>query len=149
MQAAGTITIAPSNLSATTDLVDYTCSGTGATFGLDHVSKSKISICLPKNGSTVTTSRIEELSQFVIGYVASPGDGVLTNIKVRVSKNGVDWSYPLATSDSISYSSEMVTVTLPRNNYYVKIYSSSGSKNISIVSMIYKQDHCNCFTYEP
>ena len=135
-----------SNKTATTPLTVYTCSGTSAVFGLDHVYNSKTSIRLPKNGSTVTTSCINELSEFTITY--EPIAESRPNLKVQVSKDSVNWGYPLSTSDSIAYSTGSITVTLPRNNYYVRI-KNTNSSDVSIRIITYYQDHCNCFIYTP
>ena len=135
-----------SNKTATTPLTVYTCSGPNAVFGLDHAYNSQTSIRLPKYGSTVTTSCINELSEFTITY--EPIAESRLNLKVQVSKDSVNWGYPLSTSDSIAYSTGSITVTLPRNNYYVRI-KNTNSSDVSIRIITYYQDHCNCFIYTP
>ena len=135
-----------SNTTAKTELLTYQCTGTDAKFAIDHVYKRFSSIRLPKYGSTVTTTKINELEEFLIGVI--PADEKRDNIKVRVSKDSITWSDPL-TSDNIQYSNGSITVTLPRNNYYVRIYNTNGAKDTSIKSIYYYQDHCNCFIYEP
>ena len=135
-----------SNTTASTELLTYQCTGTDAKFGKDHKFSTYFSIRLPKNGSTVTTSKINELDEMQIAVI--PADESRDNIKVKVSKDSITWSAPLS-GDSISYSNGQITVTLPRNNYYVRIYNTNGSKNTSLTTISYYQDHCSCFTYEP
>lgn len=145
MNDLGTLTFESGNKVGRTDFVTYTCSGSGATFGIDRV-ESKISICLPNKGNTVTTTRIDELTGFSIMY--NPYDVNRTNLKVRLSRDGETWGDPL-TGDNISYSDGSVSVTIPRNNYFVQIYNNASSKDVFIMSITYYQDHCNCFVYEP
>ena len=147
MASLGTLTFTLSNTVGTTDFVTYTCSGTNAEFGADHVYRTKISIRLPKNGSTVTTSRIDELKEILIKFY--PSGEYRPNLRVQLSRDGETWGDPL-TGDKIDYTSTGdITVTIPRNNYYVRIRNNSSTKEVSIVSITYYQDHCNCFTYEP
>lgn len=138
--------ITNSNTNARTNLLTYQCSGTNAKFGKDHVFNNYVSILLPQNGSMVTTSKINELDEMTIGVL--PTDEERYNIKVIISKDSITWSDPLA-GDSISYSNGSIHVSLPRNNYYVRIYNTNGAKKASLNSIDYYQDHCNCFTYEP
>lgn len=145
MASLGTLTFTLSNTVGTTDFVTYTCSGTNAEFGADHVYRTKISIRLPKNGSTVTTSRIDELKEILIKFY--PSNEYRPNLRVQLSRDGETWGDPL-TGDEIDYTDGTVSVTIPRNNYYVRIRNSS-TKDVSIVSITYYQDHCNCFVYEP
>jgi hypothetical protein len=140
------LVITNSFTTAKTDLLTYQCTGTDAKFALDHLYKTSFSIRLPKYGSTVTTTKINELEEFLIGVI--PADEKRDNIKVKVSKDSITWSDPL-TSDNIQYSKGSITVKLPRNNYYVRIYNTNGAKDTSIKSIYYFQDHCNCFIYEP
>ena len=144
MTVAGTLKFSNSNKTGKTDFVTYTCSGTNAVFAQYG---GVISIKLQQNGSTVTTTKIKELKEFIISFESNKKDE--RNLKVQVSKDSITWSPPLLTTDSIVYSSGSIHVTLPRNNYYLKIYNTTGTYPSYITSMDYYQDHCNCFIYEP
>ena len=135
-----------SNTTARTALLTYQCSGTDAKFWRDHVYDTYISIRLPKNNSMVTTTKINELDEMLIGVI--PINEFRTNIKVKVSKDSITWSNPLS-GDSIRYEKGSIHVSLPRNNYYVRIYNTTGTYDTSLTSIRYYQDHCNCFIYEP
>lgn len=142
------ITVTNSNTTAETDLLTYQCSG-GAKFNKDHIYKSQWSFNLLDYGSTVTTTKIDELEEFTIGVITNSDVYDCTNLKVKVSKDGVNWgTQPITSSDSITYTASSIRVTLPRNNYYVRLYNTNGSKDISIISIFWYQDHCNCFIYE-
>lgn len=144
MAAAKTLTFANSNKTGKTDFVTYSCSGTNSVFALYN---SIITIKLQQNGSTVTTTKIKELSELIISFEASQKNE--RNLKVQVSKDSLSWSPPLSTTDSIVYSSGSMHVTLPRNNYYIRIYNTTGTYPTYITAMDYYQDHCNCFIYQP
>ena len=144
MTSEKTLKFSNSNTVGKTDFVTYTCSGTNAKFA-QYVGV--ITIQLPNNGSTVTTTKINELTEFVVSFESSKKDE--RNLKVRVSKDSINWSYPLATTDSIRYSSGSILVTLPRNNYYIRIYNTTGTYPSYLTGIDYIQDHCNCFIYQP
>lgn len=144
MAAAKTLTFANSNKTGKTDFVTYSCSGTNSAFA--QYNGTTISIKLNQTGSTVTTTKIKELSEFYIGFEASKKNE--RNLKVKISKDSITWSPPLSTTDSIVYSSGSMHVTLPRNNYYIRIYNTTGMATY-ITGMDYYQDHCNCFIYQP
>lgn len=132
---------------AETNLLTYQCTstGTGANAKFDRYGGSTWSIVLPSSSSKyVTTTCINELSGFTIGHYPSSKN---VNIKVYVSKDGSTWSSALS-GDSITYYSGTIDVSLPRNNYYVRIKNISGSE-IYLLNIIWYQDHCNCFLYEP
>ena len=144
MVSKSEIVVTNSNTTATTDFLKYQCSGSNSTFAKDHLSGKLWSFKLESNGSTVTTTRINELSEFVLlHYPAS----VCTNLKVYVSKDSITWS-PALSGDSITYTSGSVAVTIPRNNYYVR-FRNATSADVSITRINWYQDHCNCFIYEP
>lgn len=147
MHKNGDLTITNSNTIGRTALAWYQCSGTNAKFFTDHVYSTYISIRLPRNGSTVTTSKINELDEFTIGMI--PDNVDRSNIKVMVSTDSISWDGPLSDASVIEYSNGSIHVTLPRNNYYVRIYNTMDSKDTSISSIQYYQDHCNCFIYNP
>ena len=125
---------------AETDLLTYQCSGTNASFAKDHLGANQWSFKLLDNGSTVTTTRIPELAEMSIAhYPASKYEA----LKVYISTDSIAWSLAPAT-----YSAGTINVTIPRNNYYVR-FKNTASTDVSILSIIYYQDHCNCFIYEP
>lgn len=144
MTVAGTLKFSNSNKTGKTDFVTYTCSGTNAVFAQYG---GVITIKLQQNESTVTTTKIKELKEFIISFQSNKNDE--RNLKVKVSKDSITWSPPLSTTDSIVYSNGSIHVTLPRNNYYLKIYNTTGTYPSYITNMDYYQDHCNCFIYEP
>lgn len=135
-----------SNTVGRTALLTYKCTGTDAKFAVIPAT-STIGIRLPKYGSTVTTTKINELDEMTIGVL--PSDAFRDNIKVYVSRDSITWS-PALTGDSIDYSKGSIHVSLPRNNYYVRLTNTLGpSKDASLTTITYWQDHCNCFIYEP
>ena len=144
MALAGDIAFFNTNTIGRTALATYKCTGTNAKFDFYN---SIICIRLPKNGSTVTTSKINELDEFTIGMI--PDNVDRSNIKVMVSTDSISWDGPLSDASVIEYSNGSIHVTLPRNNYYVRIYNTMDSKDTSISSIQYYQDHCNCFIYNP
>ena len=95
------------------------------------------------NGSTVTTTRINELAEFQLAHYPPTK---YEDLKVYVSTDGVSWGLPLS-GDAITYSAGTINVTVPRNNYYVR-FRNNASTDVSILSIIWYQDHCNCFIYE-
>ena len=142
MNKSTELIITDSYTKAKTDLLRYTCSGTNAKF--DRYGGSIWSISLPKSNRFVTTTRVNELDGFdFVYYPASSNE----SIKVYVSKDSISWGKALS-GDSIEYSAGSVAVTIPRNNYYVRIKNES-STDIFIPAIIWYQDHCNCFIYEP
>lgn len=152
MAAAKTLTFANSNKTGKTDFVTYSCSGTNSAFA--QYNGTTISIKLQQNGSTVTTTKIKELSEFYISFespkrIQNTGANTGENVMVKISKDSITWSPPLSTTDSIVYGSGSMHVTLPRNNYYIRIYNTTGTYPTYITSMDYYQDHCNCFIYQP
>lgn len=149
MVSKSEIVVTNSNTTAATDLLTYQCSGTNAIFAKDHYAGTYWSFKLLNYGSTVTTTKINELDEFTVAVVTDYGAKSCDNLKVKVSKDSITWSGPLTSSDSISYTANSITVTLPRNNYYVRLYNTNGAKDVSITSIVWYQDHCNCFTYEP
>lgn len=144
MVSKSEIVVTNSYHTATTDLLTYQCSGSNSSFAKDHLYKTLWSFKLLDNGSTVTTTKINELAEFQLAHYPPT---TYTNLKVYVSKDSITWS-PALTGDSISYSAGTVAVTIPRNNYYVR-FRNVASTDVSILSIIWYQDHCNCFIYEP
>ncbi len=137
------ITITNSYKTAETALTTYNCSGTNCTFAKDHLTGKLWSFKMENKGSTVTTSRIDELAEFRIAHYPTTR---YEDLKIYVSTDGTSWGDPLS-GDAISYSASAINVTVPRNNYYVRFYNNA-STDVSIISIIWYQDHCNCFIYE-
>lgn len=145
MSGLSQLTFSSANKVGETDLVTYTCSGTGATFG---VTNSKICIQLPQNGSQVVTSpAIEGLTNFRIYHYPS---SVCSNINVYISTNGSTWGAALSGA-AIEYGYGVIYVTVPKGNYYVKIANSTAT-SVSVFQVIYttEESSCsNCFEYIP
>jgi len=137
------ITITNSYKTAETALTTYNCDGTNCTFAKDHYSGTLWSFKMLDNGSTVTTTRINELAEFQLAHYPPTK---YENLQVYVSTDGVSWGLPLS-GDAITYSAGTINVTVPRNNYYVR-FRNNASTDVSILSIIWYQDHCNCFIYE-
>ena len=137
------ITITNSNKTAETALTTYNCSGTNCTFAKDHLTGQRCSFKMLDKGSTVVTTRIDELVEFQIAHYPTSR---YEDLKIYVSTDGTSWGDPLS-GDAISYSASAINVTVPRNNYYVRFYNNA-STDVSIISIIWYQDHCNCFIYE-
>ena len=142
MNKATELIITNSYTTAQTALLWYKCSGTNAKF--ERYGGSIWSISLPKSNKFVTTSKVNELSGIrIVHYPASK----VEDIKIYVSRDSVDWGVPLS-GDNITYSSGGIDVSLPRNNYYVRIKNTSSTIDVYLPSIIWYQDHCNCFIYE-
>lgn len=140
------LSTANSNTTILTGFATYQCTGTGARMWKDLASNTYWSINLPKNSSSfVTTTRINELTEFRIAHYPA---STCTDIKIYVTTDSLSWGAAL-TTDNVTYSSGAIDVTIPRNNYYVRIKNTATSKDVSILRIVWYQDHCNCFTYEP
>ena len=137
------ITVTNSYKTAETALTTYNCSGTNCTFAKDHYSGTLWSFKMLDNGSTVTTTRINELAEFQLAHYPPTK---YEDLQVYVSTDGISWGLPLS-GDAITYSAGTINVTVPRNNYYVR-FRNNASTDVSILSIIWHQDHCNCFIYE-
>ena len=125
----------------------YTCVGTNAAFAKDHLYNSKWSIKLPDRNDKVTTTLIDELD--AINIVHYPEDKPCENIKIYVSNDSIEWGDPLSGSQ-ITYNSGTIEATVPRDSYYVRIVNSGSSKPVSLIEIIYYQDHCpGCFLFKP
>ncbi len=144
MVAKSEIDVSGDRKNAETELLTYTCSGTNATFAKDHLGANQWSFKLLDNGSTVTTTLIPELAEMRIVHYPTTK---YTNLKIYISTDSITWS-PALDGDNISYTASAISVTVPRNNYYVR-FKNTASTDVSILSIIYYQDHCNCFVYEP
>lgn len=138
MSRLSQLTFSSANKVGETDLVTYTCSGTGATFG---VTNSKICIQLPQNGGQVITSpAIENLTRVKIShYPASKCE----NLKVYISTDGSSWGSALS-GDAIEYgNSGTIFVTVPKGNYYLK-FANTTSTAVSIIQVEYTTEPCVC-----
>lgn len=135
------------NTTIRTDFVTYQCSGTDAKMQKDSQTNRYWCFHLPKTKNAfVTTTRINELAEFNI--VHYPNANCKDFIKIYVTTDSLSWGDPL-TTDNVTYSIGTINVAIPRNNYYVRIKSTSSSDNVSILEIDWYQDHCNCFIYNP
>lgn len=131
-----------SNKIATTPLLTYTCSAT-AVFGFVNPN---IVLTLPNAGDYVTTTRVNELNRI---YILCNKTTTPSNIKIYLSKNGVDFGEALS-GDGVEYtSSGTIDASFPRGNYYVKIVNDVKNNDIAIRRIDYYLEHCNCFEYIP
>lgn len=149
LYAAGKLTLSPDYKVGTTDSVTYTCSGgTKAAIGIEEINPvgyRKIAINLPARDDQVVTSELEDLTGFVITCVGTVG---YSNTKVYLSTDGGStWSDELTTPD-IKILSKVVTVTVPKGNYCIKVKNNESAKSFSILQIDYTFEHCNCFRYE-
>ena len=136
------LSFSPDNRVGTTDFVTYTCSGPKETlFGF---SNSKlISILLPKNGSTVTTTKIADLVGLQIFHEPASG---CESVKVYISLDSTAWEL-VSLPDTYTYSSIDIP-SIMHDSYYVKITNTANS-TFSIRSITYFMEKCNCFRYVP
>ena len=149
LYAARELTLSPDNKVGTTDSVIYTCSGgTKAKIGIEEINPvgyRKIAINLPERYDQVVTSELEDLTGFVITCVGTVG---YLNTKVYLSTDGGStWGEELTTPD-MTIASKVVTVTVPKGNYCIKVKNNESAKSFSILQIEYKFEHCNCFRYE-
>ena len=147
MAYAGTLTFgSPVNYAVgNTDEVTYTCSGTVSTkFDKEYKYNAKYAINMPSSLSKVITSpAVNNLWKFEIWHYSAVSKA--TNIEVYVSTDAGD-TWKKATGDSIDYSYNVISVTLPMNNYCFKIKNTSSS-NFSILTTKFISTPpapCNC-----
>lgn len=124
---------------ATTDLLTYTCYGTGTFAAINYIPH----LTLPGRNDTVKTTRVDELKRITI-YLNKSGEA--SNIKIYLSKDGVTFGDALSAEYS---SSGMIDAGFPRGNYYVIIVNDVASNTFAIKKIDYYMDHCNCFEYVP
>ena len=140
MSSSDSLTFSPDNRTGTTEFVTYSCSGTGAEFRL---YSSFVSIFLPKNGSTVSTTKIADLVGLKINHTPV---SKCTNIKVYVSLDNTRW---FLVSEEDTYKSGMIDIpVIAHDSYYVKITNTANS-DFAIRSITYYMEKCNCFRYVP
>lgn len=138
MTGAGTIAFSSGNKVGTTDFVTYTCSGTSAEFG---VYKGVIFLCLPKNGSTVTTSQIGNFKHLDFYYDSSVN--CLSTMKISISEDGSTWTDITASATGIK---GVVNVDMPTpGSYYLKIQNTYSTNSFYISQIQYTTESCNCF----
>lgn len=138
MTGAGTITYSSANKVGTTDFVTYTCSGTNAEFG---VYKGVIFLCLPKNGSTVTTSLISNFKHLDFYYDSSVN--CLSTMIISISEDGSSWTDITASATGIK---GVVNVDmLTPGSYYLKIQNTYSTNSFYISQIQYTTESCNCF----
>ena len=128
-----------SNKTGTTEEVEYTCGAGTERFWYDLVYSDKIAINLPNNGSEVSTSVIENLTQVRISHYPN---AECTNLKVYVSTDGTSWGDPLS-GDAMEYGLGTTFADIPKGNYYLKIANSSSAP-FSIIEMRYTTDPSSC-----
>ncbi len=132
-----------SNLTGTTPLLTYTCTG-GAVFGLDLINPSaskKIAINLPSSGSTVTTTAADSLVVIDIYHFPT---SKCKNIKIQLSRDSVHWTDYM---DADYMDGEIWLRTIP-GKYHIRITNTTSTK-VSIREIRYSFDGCDCFLYIP
>jgi len=141
MPSPAEITYAADYLSAVTELTTYTCSGpAGTNFGRAAGDK-KIAILLPKSGSTVTTTKIDDLVGL---YIRNNPSQTCTNIEVSVSLDSINW---IVVSTSGTHQSGFIDIpNIIHDSYYVRIMNTTNTA-AEIRSIKYYFDDCNCFRY--
>ena len=129
------------NKKCITDFVTYTCSGSDDTkFGPSSIS-SKISILLPKAGSTVTTTKISDLVGLQI--IHDPYSKC-ENVQVYISLDSAKWE--LVSAEGTHKTGSIDIPTFMHDSYYVKITNTTAS-TFAIRSISYFMEKCNCFRY--
>lgn len=133
-----------SNKTATTAFTTYNCFRTGEF----AIVSGAVRLTLPAVNDSVKTARINELKRIKI--FCYPVSSTPTNLKVYLSKDGVDFGDALPRTDS-SYpsGSGLIDLSFPRGNYYVKIVNDKSKNGTSISTIYFYLDHCNCFEYVP
>ena len=137
-----TLQLTNSNLTGTTDLLTYTCSGS-AIFTLDHmnpIGKKKICIYMPNSSSVFTTTAVEGLMQI---HLSPYPPSKCENIKVYVSTDGTNWGDAIS-GDAIEYQNNGgIWANVPRGTYYIKV-TNTTSDQVSIISIAYNISPCYC-----
>ncbi len=135
------LTYTDKNKTGITDFVRYTCSGSDDTkFGQSPIS-SKISILLPKAGSTVTTTKISDLVGLQIFHDPY---AICKNVQVYISLDSTKWE--LVSVESTYKTGSIDIPTFMHDSYYVKITNTTAS-TFAIRSISYFMEKCNCFRY--
>lgn len=135
------LTYTDNNKTGITDFVRYSCSNhTGTQFGPSSIS-SKISILLPKAGSTVTTTKISDLVGLQI--IHDPYSKC-ENVDVYISLDSAKWE--LVSVEGTHKTGSIDIPTFMHDSYYVKITNTTTS-TFAIRSISYFMEKCNCFRY--
>lgn len=132
-----------SNLTGTTPLLTYTCSG-GATFGKDLINSNDykvIAINLASSGSTVTTTAADSIA--VIDIYHFPASKC-ENIKIQLSRDSVHWTDYM---DPEYRNGQIWLRTIP-GKYHIRITNTTSTK-VSIHEIRYSFGGCDCFLYIP
>ena len=140
MAREGTLTFAGDNKIGITDFVTYTCSNDADT--KFAVNDSKISICLPKAGSSVTTTKIADLVGLRINHMPATK---CTNVQVSISMDSINW---IVVSTPETYQTSAIDIpNFVHDSYYVKITNTKTKTDFAIRMITYYTDNCNCFRY--
>ncbi len=134
-------TFSNSNKTATKDGFSYSCGSSTASFWLDLIYGSVISLNMPDGSSAATTSTaIENLTRVMIShYPASKCE----NLKVYISTDGSSWGSALS-GDAIEYGNGgTIFVTVPKGNYYLK-FANTTSTAVSVIQVEYTTEPCVC-----
>jgi len=123
--------------------VTYTCSGSDNTkFGYyPSILSGYISILLPDNGSTVTTTKISDLVGLQI--IHDPY-AICENVQVYISLDSAKWE--LVSVEGTHKTGSIDIPTFMHDSYYVKITNTTTSI-FAIRSISYFMEKCNCFRY--
>ena len=144
MTGAGTIAYSSATTGGTTDFVTYTCSGTSAEFAGYGVQG--VCLCLPKNGSTVTTSLISNFKHLQFNYFPDNKNYLTppsTTMRISISEDGSSWTDITSSATGIK---GVVNVDMPTpGSYYLKIQNTNGTYPFYISQIQYTTESCNCF----
>ena len=151
MVGKGTLVFESGNKVGKTDLVTYTCRGSGATFG--NAGGGIVALMLPNNGDSVVTSRITNLKQVQIRYTDNKSgtpdylSGIVPTMQIKVSEDSLVWTN---LTSSATHSAGIATVLLPDpGDYYISVRNTGSSKPIYIRTFEYTIQRCNCYQYHP
>ena len=132
-----------SNMTGTTPLLTYTCTG-GAAFGKDLINPSaskEIAINLAFSGSTVTTTAADSIAVIDIYHFPT---SKCKNIKIQLSRDSVHWTDYM---DAEYGNGEIWLRTIP-GKYHIRITNTTSTK-VSIREIRYSFGGCDCFLYIP
>ena len=143
MSLKGKITFTGSTV-GTTDLVTYTCYGTGCKFGQNASSTGLYIRMLKTNDYVVISPALNHLKSIRMDCETT-GDPKRI-LRVYVSEDGSTWSEAL--TDATSPMTGAVQVPIPEGYYYVKVARVTGT-DIYIRSFMYEFDNCpSCYSYD-
>ncbi len=143
MYIAGTLETESPYTVGVTDFVTYTCTGTNAKIWMYD---TQICICLPKNGSTVTTSLISNFKHLQFNYYPTTENYLTppsTTMRISISEDGSSWTEITSSATGIK---GVVNVDMPTpGSYYLKIQNTNGTYPFYISQIQYTTESCNCF----